>query len=157
MEWTSPMEVAIVKQDSLVQNPDAPATERQLVVAGSSLLFSILQGVCTSVVAINGIRFALGLGSLAMTVGVGAALVHFHEITWLRVTLMLGALSGSVVTLFIVFHARRLRNKSSARWRLQPLTPRQRPMEALQIVMSVLTLILLVVEEYFHFRFLKTF
>ncbi|MGD0445843.1 MAG: hypothetical protein ABSA39_18065 [Edaphobacter sp.] len=150
------MEVAITKQDSAVQNLDPPATERQLVVVGSSLLFSILQSVCTAVVAINGVRFVLGLGSLAMTVGVGAALDHLHEITWLRITLMLGALFGSLVTLFIVFHARGLRNKSSARWRLQPLTPRQRRMEALQIVMSVLTLILVTVEEYFHFRLIHT-
>lgn len=153
----SRMEVVVTpKQNALASEDASLESRKQLVVSGSSLLFSILQSVCTAVVAINGVRLAIGLSSLAMTVGWGAALDRFHDITWLRLTLMLGALTGSILTLFIVFHARNLRNKPAARWRLRPLTLHQRKMEAFQIAISVLTLVLVVIEEYFHFQFCHT-
>lgn len=139
-----------------MEDVKVPVAGRNLVVVGSSLLFSILQSVCTAVVAINGVRFAIGLGSLAMTVGLGASLDRFHEITWLRVTLMVGAVGGSLLTLFVVLHSRNLRNKPAARWRMRPLTVRQRRMEAWQIALSVLTLALVLTEEYLHFKLCHT-
>src|ERR1700757_4466473 len=61
-------------------------TAPSISVAASSLLFSVLQSICTAVVALNSVRLAIGIGSLAMTTGLGAAMEHFHQITWLRVT-----------------------------------------------------------------------
>ena len=127
-----------------------------LAVAGSSLLFSVLQSICTAVVALNSVRLAIGIGSLAMTTGLGAALEHFHQITWLRVTLLVGALSGSFLTLGIVLRTVRLRNRPAARWRLRPQSSKQKRMELVQISLSVVTLQLVVVEEYLHFRLCHT-
>jgi hypothetical protein len=127
-----------------------------LSLAGSSLLFSVLQSICTAVVALNGVRLAIGIGSLAMTTGLGAALEHFHQITWLRVTLLVGALSGSLLTLGIVLRAISLRNRPAARWRLRPLSSKQKRMELLQISLSLVTLLLVIVEEYLHFRLCHT-
>ena len=127
-----------------------------LSVAGSSLLFSVLQSICTAVVALNSVRLAIGIGSLAMTTGLGAALEHFHQITWLRVTLLVGALCGSFLTLGIVLRTVRLRNRPAARWRLRPLSSKQKRMELVQISLSVVTLLLVVVEEYLHFRLCHT-
>ena len=121
-------------------------------VVASSLLFSVLQSICTAIVALNSVRLAIGIGSLAMTTGLGAAMEHFHQITWLRVTLLVGALSGSILTLGIVLRAIRLRNRPAARWRLRPLSSKQKRMELLQVSLSLLTLLLIVVEEYLHFR-----
>ncbi len=134
----------------------SPRTGRQLAIAASGLLFSVLQSVCTVIVTMNGVRLVIGVGALAMTAGLGSALDRFHQITWLRIALLIGALSGSLFTLAIVFHARHLRNRPAARWRLRPLTAHQRRMEALQIALSVLTLVLVVVEEYLHFQFCHT-
>jgi hypothetical protein len=58
-------------------------TAPPLSVVASSLLFSLLQSICTAIVALNGVRLAIGIGSLAMTTGLGAAMEHFHQITWL--------------------------------------------------------------------------
>jgi hypothetical protein len=146
------MEVSAVDQNTDAAKSATASGRRQLLVVATSLVFSILQSVCTAIIAINGIRLAIGLGSLVMAVGFGAAVDRFHETTWLRLTLMLGAVSGSIATLFIVLRARKLRNKSSARWRLQPLTLRQRRMEILQIGMSILTLSLVIIEECLHYR-----
>ena len=131
-------------------------TTPPLSLVGSSLLFSVLQSVCTAVVALNGVRLAIGIGSLAMTTGLGAALEHFHEITWLRVTLLVGALSGSILTFGIILRAIHLRNRPAARWRLRPLSRKQKRMELLQVSLSVVTLLLVVVEEYLHFRLCHT-
>ena len=127
-----------------------------LSVVGSSFLFSVLQSVCTAVVALNSVRLAIGIGSLAMTTGLGAAMEHFHQITWLRFTLLVGALSGSILTLGIVLRATRLRNRPAARWRFRPLSSKQRRMEMLQVALSLVTLLLVVIEEYLHFRLCHT-
>jgi hypothetical protein len=131
-------------------------TAPPLSIAGSSLLFSALQSVCTAVVALNSVRLAIGIGSLAMTTGLGAAMEHFHQITWLRVTLLVGALFGSVSTLGIVLRASHLRNRPAARWRYRPLSSKQRRMELLQIALSLVTLLLIAIEEYLHFRLCHT-
>jgi hypothetical protein len=127
-----------------------------LSVVGSSLLFSVLQSVCTAVVALNSVRLAIGIGSLAMTTGLGAAMEHFHQITWLRVTLLVGALSGSILTLGIVLRTTRLRNRPAARWRFRALSSKQRRMELVQVALSLVTLLLVMIEEYLHFRLCHT-
>ena len=66
-------------------------TAPPLSLVCSSLLFSVLQSVCTAVVALNSVRLGIGIGSLAMTTGLGATMEHFHQITWLRVALLVGA------------------------------------------------------------------
>jgi hypothetical protein len=131
-------------------------TAPPLSVVGSSLLFSVLQSVCTAIVALNSVRLAIGIGSLVMTTGFGAAMEHFHEITWLRVALLVGALSGSILTIGIVLRASSLRNRPAARWRFRPLNSKQRRMELLQVALSLVTLLLIVVEEYLHFRLCHT-
>ena len=131
-------------------------TAPPLSLVGTSLLFSVLQSVCTAVVALNSVRLAIGIGSLVMSTGLGAAMEHFHEITWLRVTLLVGALSGSILTLGIVLHAVRLRHRPAARWRLRPLSSKQKRVELLQVSLSLVTLLLVVVEEYLHFRLCHT-
>jgi hypothetical protein len=120
------------------------------------LLFSVLQSVCTAVVALNSVRLAIGIGSLAMSTGLGAAMAHFHEITWVRVILLVGALSGSMLTLGIILRAKRLRSRPAARWRLRPLSSKQKRMELLQVFLSLVTLLLVVVEEYLHFSLCHT-
>jgi hypothetical protein len=137
-------------------HPSVLETAPPLSVVGSSLLFSVLQSVCTAVVALNSVRLAIGIGSLAMTTGLGAAMEHFHQIAWLRVTLLVGALSGSILTLGIVLRAIRLRNRPAARWRVRPLSSKQKRMELLQVCLSLVTLLLIVIEEYLHFRLCHT-
>lgn len=127
-----------------------------IIIVGSSFLFSVLQSVCTAVVTINGIRLILGIGSLAMTVGLGAALDSFHDITWLRLSLLFGALFGSTLTLAMQVHGWRLRNRPAAQWRKRQRTSKQRRMDTFQIVLSVLTLILVAIEEYLHFQLCHT-
>jgi len=165
MDTSEALNGAGTNTDSLVRpmlgevegnQPAVLQTAPTLSVVTSSLLFSVLQSVCTAVVALNSVRLAIGIGSLAMTTGLGAAMEHFHQITWLRVTLLVGALSGSILTLSIVLRAIHLRNRPAARWRLRPLSSNQKRMELQQVSLSFFTLLLVVIEEYLHFRLCHT-
>jgi hypothetical protein len=119
------------------------------VIAWSSFFFALLQSICGAVVAIDGLRVAIGIGALALSTGAGAAMVRFHTDA-IRVPMIVVALLGSLLNLAILMHVRHLRNRPAAQWRQKPLSPKQKRTEFAQLVLSVSTLALIVVEEYIH-------
>jgi hypothetical protein len=119
------------------------------VIAWSSFFFALLQSICGAIVAINGLRIAIGIGALALSTGAGAAMVGFHTDA-IRVPMIVLALLGSLLNLAILMHVRHLRNRPAAQWRQKPLSPKQKRTELAQLVLSVSTLVLIVVEEYIH-------
>ncbi len=123
----------------------------QGAIAWSSLLFALLQSVCTFFAAANGLRFAIGLGSLVLSAGAGAMVDRFHADA-LRIPMVGIALIGSLLNLGIVAQVRRLRRRPASQWRQQPPTPRRLSMERTQVILSVASLALIVVEEFFHYR-----
>lgn len=119
------------------------------VVAWWSLLFAMLQSICTFFAAIDGVRTAIGIGALVLANGTVKLIDGFH-CDWLR-ALMLGiAVAGSVLNLLVLWRVRRLRNNPAARWRRRPVSPGKLRMEWVQIGMAVLTLVLVAVEERQH-------
>jgi hypothetical protein len=137
-------------------SPSASLATSRLAASSSALFFAVLQSVCTAVVAINGIRFALGMGALLMNVGIGSFLFRFHHIEWLRIVMTWGAVLISGVNIGVVWQMRRLRNRPSARWRARPLKDGELRKERLQLWLSLATLVVVAVEEYLHFRFCHT-
>ena len=125
---------------------------KQGLIAWSSFFFALLQSICGAIVAINGLRLAIGIGSLALSTGVGAAMVGLHTDA-IRVPMIVIALLGSLLNLAILIHVRHLRNRPAAQWRQKPLSPHQRRTELAQLILSLATLILIGVEEYLHFGF----
>jgi hypothetical protein len=121
-------------------------------IAWSSFLFALLQSICGTVVAINGLRLAIGLGALALTTGAGADLVRFHA-AWIRRPMIAIALVGSLLNLAIFLHVRHLRNRPASQWRQKPLSPKKIRMERVQVLLSLATLVLIGIEEYLHFGF----
>jgi len=122
------------------------------VVAWSSFLFALLQSVCTFFAAANGLRFAVGLGSLVLSAGAGAMVDRFHADA-LRIPMVGLALAGSLLNLVILAQLRRLRRRGASQWRQQPLSPRKLRAERMQIVLSVATLVLVAVEEGLHYHY----
>jgi TRAP-type C4-dicarboxylate transport system permease small subunit len=94
------------------------------IVNWSSLLFALLQSACSALIAISGLRVAIGLGSLAAAAGINAPARGFHRDA-IRIPMMALSLAGALITLYILWHIRRLRNRPAARWRVKPLTARQ--------------------------------
>jgi hypothetical protein len=135
----------------------SPLVPREIVrsqgaIAWSAFFFALLQSICGAVVAVNGLRLAIGIGSLALSTGAGAAVVRFHT-DWIRRPMMAVALLGSLLNLAIFLHVRYLRNRPASQWRRQPLSPHKLRMERLQLVLSLATLVLLGIEEYLHLGF----
>jgi hypothetical protein len=130
----SPEAVAPVVPEELVRNRG--------VIAWSSFFFALLQSICGAIVAINGLRLAIGIGSLALSTGAGAAMVRFHTDA-IRVPMIVIALLGSLLNLAILMHVRHLRNRPAAQWRQKPLSLRQKRTELAQLVLSAATLVLI--------------
>jgi hypothetical protein len=125
---------------------------KQGLIAWSGLFFAVLQSICGAVVAINGLRLAIGIGSLALSTGAGAAVVRFHADA-IRVPMIVIALLGSLLNLAILMHVRHLRRRPAAQWRIKPLSRREKRTELSQLILSLLTLVLIGAEEYLHYSF----
>lgn len=121
-------------------------------IAWTSFLLALLQSICSAVVAVNGLRLAIGLGAVVLSSGAGAAVVRFH-VDWIRVPMIVLAVAGSVLNLAILAHVRYLRNRPAAQWRREPLSAHAVRMERLQIWLAVLTFILVGIEEGLHLHF----
>jgi len=64
--------------------------------------------------------------------------------------MMIAAVAGSLINLFVIWRIRMLRARPSSQWRIQPTTPKQRRSEVFQIALSVVTLILVAAEWITH-------
>ncbi len=115
----------------------------------SSIAFAVLQSACTAVIAISGVRVAIGLSALAAAAGIHAPAHGFHQDA-IRIPMMVLAFLGSVINLYVIGKVRRLRSHPSSQWRQQPVTKKKLNSERLQIALSVLTLLLLAAEWITH-------
>jgi hypothetical protein len=115
----------------------------------SSIVFAVLQSACTAVIAISGVRVAIGLSALAAAAGIHAPGHGFHRDA-IRIPMMTLALLGGILNLFVIWKVRNLRSKPAAQWRQQPVTKKKLNSERFQIALSVLTLLLLAAEWITH-------
>jgi hypothetical protein len=121
-------------------------------ISWSSLIFAILQSACAFLVATNGVRVLIGLGSLAVAAGTDAPAKGFHQDA-IRIPMMIFALAGALLNLYVLWRVRSLRNRPAAQWRVQPVTTKQLRSERIQFALSMLTLILLAAESWTHAMF----
>lgn len=119
------------------------------IISWWSIGFALLQSACTAVIAISGLRVAIGLTALAAAAGIHAPARGFHQDV-IRIPMMVLAFLGSVINLYVIWKVRRLRNKPAAQWRMQPVTKKKLNSERFQIVLAVLTLLLLAAEWITH-------
>lgn len=111
--------------------------------------FILLQSACTAVIAISGVRVWIGLTALAAAAGMHRPATGFHQDA-IRIPMMLVAVLGSLVNLYVVWRIRRLRARPAAQWRIQPVSRRQIRSEWLQIGLALLTLALVAAEWITH-------
>jgi hypothetical protein len=137
-------------ESSTRKEDSADSLLRRLQLLGwSGILFAILQSACTAVIAISGVRVAIGLSALAAAAGIHAPAKGFHQDA-IRIPMMLLAFFGSLINLLVIWKIRSLRNKPASQWRKQLLTRSKLNSERLQIALSILTLILLTAEWITH-------
>jgi hypothetical protein len=127
-----------------------PASEPSWLVSATSLVFIVLQSACTAVIALSGVRVAIGLSALAeATIGIHAPAAGFHRDA-IRIPMMIAATVGSLINLYVIWRIRTLRARPSSQWRVQAVTPKQRRSEIFQIVLAVVTLVLVAAEWTTH-------
>jgi hypothetical protein len=138
-------------EDALSRVMPSEIGKAQGVIGWSSLLFAVLQSVCSFFVALDGLRFLIGVGALASIVGAGQQWDRLHT-DWVRVPMILLSLVGALLNLTVLLHVRHLRSRPSAQWRQRPLTARKLRVERVQFALSVVTLVLIAVEEVSHWH-----
>jgi hypothetical protein len=128
----------------------APTTGwRSWIVGLTSLLFIVLQSACTAVMAISGLRVVIGLSALAAAAGLHRPASGFHGDA-IRIPMMIVAVGGSVINLYVIWRIRTLRARPASQWRVQPASTRQVRSERLQIALAILTLVLVAAEYVTH-------
>lgn len=130
--------------------PAVPAPEkRSWIVAWTSFLFILLQSLCTAVMAVSGVRVLVGVGALAAAAGLGRPASGWHQDA-IRIPMMVLAVGGSVVNLYVLWRVRSLRARPSSQWRMQPVSAKKKRAENIQIVLAIITLMLVAVEGWTH-------
>jgi hypothetical protein len=134
-------------------NSEAPRAKMLLadskLLNWSSIGFAILQSACTAVIAISGVRVAIGLSALTAAAGIHAPAHGFHQDA-IRIPMMVLAFLGAIINLYVVGKVRRLRSRPASQWRQQPVPKKKLNSERFQIALSVLTLLLLAAEWITH-------
>ena len=145
---------------------DAAVVERNAVtelrtsstwVAWSSLLLAFVQSVCVAFVVLGGLRLLIGAAAVAIAAGaLGFADRHFH-IDAIRIPMVLLALVGALFNLLALWQVKRLRARPASAWRQTAIPAGKLQSERLQLALSLLTLLLLAVEEWYHIKFTRGF
>lgn len=115
----------------------------------SAVAFAFLQSVCSAFIALNSVRFLVGIGAFAAATSALRLADRLH-VDAIRIPMMLIALIGSVLNLAVLWRARSLRKRPASAWRQRPLSKEEKRSEFFQFNLSVLTLILLAIELVAH-------
>jgi hypothetical protein len=119
------------------------------VLSGASFLFALLQSLCTAVLAISGVRVAIGLTALAAASGIYAPARGWHQDA-IRIPMLMLATAGALVNLAVLAWIWHLRSRPSAQWRKREIGRKERRSERLQVALAILTLILVGLETWTH-------
>jgi hypothetical protein len=129
--------------------PNPPTTSRLRWVAFTGVLFALLQSACAAVLAVSGVRVAIGLSALAAASGTYAPPTGFHQDA-IRIPMLIVGTLGAVINLAVLFRVWSLRARASAKWRRRELSLRQRRSERWQLALSLLTLAVVAAELITH-------
>lgn len=125
-------------------------TKGMKLLTGASLALAILQNLCAAVLAISGIRLAIGLTAFAL-----AGTVFYTPVQWfhqdaIRIPMLALATIGAVVDISVLAWIRHLRSQPSAQWRKRDKGSKEKRSERLQLALAVLTLLLVGLETGMH-------
>jgi len=132
-------------------SPDTPTSSRFGWLNWSGLFLAFIQSVCSAFIALHGIRFLIGIGAVVLASSAWHLAEQLH-VNAIRVPMMLIALTAALLNLAALWQVRRLRARPASAWRQQPLIAAKRRNEALQLVLSLATLVLLAAEWVAHFH-----
>lgn len=122
----------------------------------SGLCLAAVQSLCGAFIALHGVRLLVGIGAVVLASATWQLAEHLH-VNAIRIPMMLVAFLFSVINLVGLWQVRRLRNRSASAWRQKGIAPAKRRSEALQLALSLLTLVLLLAELLAHHKLKGSF
>ena len=132
--------------------PEKSSSEiSRLLLTWGSLALAAAESLCVAAIGLNGMRVAVGLGSLLAATAGGPA-QGFHR-SALRIPFLVVGAGGALLSLLLLWNEERIRRNPSAAWRVRPLNAQQRRRRWLQLVLALLTLLLVALELITHPRF----
>jgi hypothetical protein len=135
--------------------PRTASPERFQWLNWSSFFLAFLQSVCSTFIALHGIRLLVGIGAVVLASSAWKVAERLH-IAAIRVPMMVIALIGALLNLTALWQVRRLRRRSASAWRQQSLSQSKQRSETLQLALSLLTLFLLFAEWISHYKLMGT-
>lgn len=130
----------------------AQTTARFRWIGWSSLFLAMVQSVCTIFVALSGLRLLLGAAVFGAAIGVMKIADERIHIDAVRIPMVMFALAGAVFNLVALWQVRRLRGRAASAWRRKAVSRGKFASEKMQVALSVLTLVLLAVESFYHLK-----
>lgn len=140
-----PAELKIENKFDSTPSDEQPPERTSVLLSATSVAAGIIQGACAILVASSTAKIFLGIAGLAAAVKTSE--LHAEVV---RIPMMLISTILSLITLFVLWNAHRLRNLPSARWRKRHMTTRQKLGIAFSLTASILTLVLVVAEITIH-------
>jgi cytochrome bd-type quinol oxidase subunit 2 len=123
----------------------------------SSFLLALLQSVCTIFVALSGLRLLLGAAAFGAAIGVMKIADERIHIDAIRIPMIMFALAGALFNLVALWQVHRLRARAASAWRQKPVSRNKFASERFQLALSLVTLVLLGLESFYHLRFTHHF
>jgi hypothetical protein len=143
----------LIKQEaSTEQLIEKTEVRRSWVFAVSSFFFILLQSACAAVTALSGLRLLIGIGSLAAASAGLKFLVALHADA-IRIPMVVLAVAGSMINLYVIWRIRSLRSRASSSWRVSPVAPEKKRAESIQITLALLTILLVAIEFGLHLHY----
>jgi hypothetical protein len=137
-----------LEQRPITDKPSFRFWKTQRFITVGSLGLAIIQGICATAVFVSGISTVLGLSTLVAVTAAGPATgLHANRF---RIPMLALAGFGAVVNLVLLWNAERMRRNPAARWRMRPLTRKERWEKGIQLAASILTLLLIAGELLAH-------
>ena len=94
----------------------------------STFSFAVLQSVCSAFVALSGLRLLIGIGAFTAASSVLRLADRMH-IDTIRIPMMVLALAGSLLNLFVLWRIWSLRRRPASAWRRQPISVEKKTSE----------------------------
>jgi len=119
-------------------------------VGWSSLFLALVQSICTAFVALSGLRLLLSAAAFGAAFGALKIAERIH-VDAIRIPMLIFALAGALFNLAALWQVRRLRARAASAWRQKPVSRSKFASEGVQLVLSLLTLLLVAAESFFHY------
>jgi hypothetical protein len=137
-----------------MQDQSAPVAARRKLLPWLPLGIGGVQVFpCAVLLMTSAYRVSIGATSL-LSASFAQPFEWFHQ-DLIRLPLFAIAIAGSLINLYLLWNARRLRNRPAAAWRKVPLTDRERRTEWFQLLSSLATLLIIGGDFVSHWWFLS--